>query len=617
MLSDLRLALRRLRRQRGFALLTIAVVALGVGAATAMFSMVNALVLRPLPYPGADRLVHVQRNGAGRTSACSREMFRELQARSTVFEGLAGFGWGDRARLARAGEAAEMLWTLRGTVGFFQLLGATATAGRLFSAEEDRPGGARVAVLSDRLWRTRFAADPSLVGRQLQLDGEAVTVIGVMAAGFTDPTLYWSRVDIFRPLALPPPSPADRADGVQVFARLRPGVSRAAAQAELDAIAAGLPDARRSQTGLVMRPLRETSGLNVTSRRVVWLTLGLAGFVLLIACINYDRLQQRLTAIPGVQQVSMSWWLPLENFSTRAVRDTFRTEEQPAPTPATATLAHVNAITPEYLATLGIAVREGRGFRADDGPQALPVALVSEGLARRLWPGQSPLGKRIGRAEGAPGWRTIVGVVGDVGFAGSLAPPSTPFHVYRPLAQNLTGGVAVTLRSQRRPEELTTELGRAVAAVDPDVMVWEALPARDLMSRSLANFEMTAWVVAAFAAIGVLLAALGVYGLFAAFVVDRRREIGVRLALGARTAQVLWLVLRQGLRLVLAGALLGLAGAAATTRLLAAITPGLPVQHPAVVLALAMLLIAVAAFACWLPARRAAAVDPMVVLQQE
>jgi putative ABC transport system permease protein len=806
MLSDVRLAARRLWRQPGFTALTIAILALGIGAATAMFSMVNALALRPLPYAGADRLVHVQRSIAGRTSGCRRDLFRELRARNTVFEEMGGFGWGDRTRLSRPGRPAEMLWGLAGSVEFFRLLGVAPTLGRLFLPEEDQPGGPGVVVLSDRLWRARFGADPAVVGRHVQIDGEALTVIGVMAPEFTDPTLYWSRVDILRPLRLPPASPRDREDGVNVFARLKPGVTRAAAQVELDAIAASLPDTRPDQMRVLVQPLRETSGLNRTSRRVVWLSLALATFVLMIACINLagvqlarlasrghehairlslgarrghlvrevlieslllsfaggalgvglaswctgmlaprlvvgtshttvgvtaaldgrvlaaalamvlvtalgvglvpgwlssaasvserlkhagrastgraqprarqllvagqmglaltllaaggllvrglsllgdrhpgwnpdglltamirpapgvddrDRLQpfaliqQRLSVLPGVERAALSSWLPLPNFTTRSIKSTFRAEGQVVASPATAPLAYVNSIDPEYLATLGMTVIEGRGFRPDDGPGGLPVVIINQAIARQFWPGQSPIGRRIGNASGDPRWRTIVGVVADVGFAASLEPLLTRFEIYRPFAQYPTAGASVTLRSQRRPDSLVEDVRRAVASVDPEWLVWEAMPARALMNRSLANFEMTGWIVAGCAALGVVLAALGVYGLFAGFVVDRRREIGVRVALGAQRPQVLWLVMRQGLRLALAGVVVGVVGAGLAVRLLVAVTPELPEQHPAVVAAMAALLVVVAVFACWLPARRAAGVDPMVALRSE
>jgi putative ABC transport system permease protein len=332
---------------------------------------------------------------------------------------------------------------------------------------------------------------------------------------------------------------------------------------------------------------------------------------------RFERIRHDVSRLPGVEHAALSSWLPLPNFTTRSIRATVRIEGQEPPNPATAPLMYVNPIAPDYLDTLGIRVLEGRGFRPEDGPDAPPVALVNQSMARHFWPGQSPIGKRLASADADPHWRTVVGVVPDVGFAASLEPPLTRFESYRPFAQNMTGAAAVTVRSKRRPEALIEEVRRAVAAVDPDWLVWEAMPARALMNRSLANFEMTGWLVAGCAALGVVLAALGVYGLFAGFVIDRTREIGLRLALGAHSLQVLWLVLRQGLRLALVGAALGVLGAAAGVRLLIAVTPELPPQHPALVAAMAVLLLAVALLACWLPARRAAALDPMAALRSE
>jgi putative ABC transport system permease protein len=207
--------------------------------------------------------------------------------------------------------------------------------------------------------------------------------------------------------------------------------------------------------------------------------------------------------------------------------------------------------------------------------------------------------------------------VGDVAFTGELDDPKARFQVYRPLGQQPLGAPTIALRTRGEPAAAAADLRRAVAELDPELPVYEPLSARGRSERYLRNHALTGWVMFGLAGLGLLLAALGVYGLFAGFVAERRREIGVRLALGARSAQVLGLVLGKGLRLALLGTLLGAAGALAAMPVLRAVAHQLPAHEPLAVVVLAAALVAVALFACWLPARRAAAVDPMVALRHD
>jgi len=178
-------------------------------------------------------------------------------------------------------------------------------------------------------------------------------------------------------------------------------------------------------------------------------------------------------------------------------------------------------------------------------------------------------------------------------------------------------GAMAVLRTRGPPAALAAELRRAVAEVDAGITVYEVHTARALIDRSMINVRVLIWTLLGFAGLGLFLCALGVYGLFAGYVVQRTREIGVRMALGADAGQVLRLVLGKGLRLALAGGALGIAGALTVAQVLTAVAEELPAQDPLAVAVLAALLVAVALFACWLPARRAAALDPMVALRQE
>jgi ABC-type antimicrobial peptide transport system permease subunit len=188
--------------------------------------------------------------------------------------------------------------------------------------------------------------------------------------------------------------------------------------------------------------------------------------------------------------------------------------------------------------------------------------------------------------------------------------------MYQPLAADVPVGAMLALRAAR-PEALAAPLRAAVAELDPELPIGAVRTVRETTQMTLVNFQLTGWILFSFALLGLILSALGVYGLFSGFVVQRTREIGVRVALGAQRRQVLWLVLRRGLRLALMGAVLGVAGALAVAPTLTAAAAALPAHDPLAVTVLALVLVSVALFACWLPARRAAALDPMVALREE
>jgi cell division protein FtsX len=276
----------------------------------------------------------------------------------------------------------------------------------------------------------------------------------------------------------------------------------------------------------------------------------------------------------------------------------------------------MHVVSPEYFATLGIAVERGRDFLATDGPDGQPVVIVNQATARALWPGEDPIGQRIGPAVGPARWATIVGVVSDVGAAAELREPITRFRTYAPLRQNPRPWVTLVVRT-RSPATTAREIRQAMTSVDPSVSSFEARSVREDVDLLLANLSMLARLLLGFALLGLTLAALGIYGLFAGFVIQRTREIGLRMALGAGAGQVLWLVLGRGLRLALAGAALGLAGSYAAVRLLTSMATELPVYEPAAMVVLPVTLLAVALLASWLPARRAARVDPMVALRAD
>jgi len=242
------------------------------------------------------------------------------------------------------------------------------------------------------------------------------------------------------------------------------------------------------------------------------------------------------------------------------------------------------------------------------------VLIVNEALAHRFWPNENPIGKRI---RGTGQWLQVVGVVNDVSFPGRLAEPQTRFQIFLPLAQAPWSLANIALRTSVTPEAMAGALRRAVAEIDSAEPVNQIRTVRSMVNRGLADFSLLGTLLGAFAALGLILAAIGIYGVISYSVAGRTGEIGVRMALGARTRDVLLLVMGKGTRVILIGAALGLAGSYAVSRLLVWIIPSLPTRDPAAMPVISFILVTVALIACYLPARRATQVDPMVALRCE
>jgi len=245
--------------------------------------------------------------------------------------------------------------------------------------------------------------------------------------------------------------------------------------------------------------------------------------------------------------------------------------------------------------------------------------VINETMAHTLFPNQDPIGKRIGFRGANPNWREVVGVVGDVtfpSFAASLS-VDTPFEVYQPLAQTGAGGVNILLRTTREADTVASDLKRVVAAIDRDLPVYDLVTARAAEQRQTANLRLLANILSGFAMLGLVLAAIGIFGVVSYSTAQRAGELGMRMALGARQSVVLWLVLKQGVGLTMVGAGVGLAGGLALGRVLSSLMPNLPAPEFSIVLgAFAfMVFVALAAFA--IPAWRASKTNPMLVLRHE
>ncbi|HEX2855670.1 MAG TPA: ABC transporter permease [Opitutaceae bacterium] len=805
---DVRLALRQLRKTPGFTVVALLTLALGIGVNTSMFSVLRTIFLRTLPYADADRLVRVHRvNGNSQSSPYAAANFLDLREQNSVVEHMAAFETAGFS-LTTADQPPEWLQGMRTTADFFPLLGRTAAKGRVFTAEDDREGQGNVLVLSHPYWMGRFGGDPDIVGKQLVLNGQPVTIIGVMPVGFEEP-LLWGTVDAWRPLALTAATRTDRGNhSLRVVARLKPGVSLAQADVELNTIAARLAadyPATNAKSSARLVPLSRGSQVDGDGEITLFVT-GLALFVLLIACANlanlqfartaararehavraalgasrgqimrqvltesvllalgggvigvlvafwcnhalgsrvvfgsavgievpldwrglafaflistatgilfgllpawlasrtranavlqqstrgtgspaqhrvrhalivtemalalvlltsaafflgglkrfidhqrgYDvdgmlygyvtistppsaetpesrsafrrdfvtRLETRIAAIPGVDSFAFTRALP----TWGSGRSHFRVEGQPPPVPGSERSAIVMSVSPGFFETFGVRVQQGRAFTAADRADAPPVVIINQTMARLLWPGQDPIGRRIGGTDPArPEWREVVGVVNDTRNP-DVAASGAFLQTYRPWSQFPLGGGAVVLRTRLAPESFAGELRRAVADLAPGLPVRDIGTVRHDIQRGVANLELGGWMLTAFATLGLLLAAIGIYGVMAYHVVQRTNEIGIRVALGAQVRDVLALVFGQGLRLTLVGVVFGLAGAVAVGRLIGAIMPGLPPASVSTALGATALLAAAAGLACWLPARRAAKVDPVIALRAD
>jgi len=291
-LQDLRYAARTLGRAPGFAAIAIVTLALGIGANTAMFSVLNMYLFQPLPYPHSEQLVQVHRTSIHSDSwPHSVANFVEFRQRNEVFEEMVAYN-GMGPVLTREGQPAERLLGMIVSGNFFKALGVAPARGRVFTDEEDQPNTNNVVVLSDRFWRTHFGADPVVVGQMIQLDGQSVQVIGVMPPAFEHP-LLWFTVDLWRPIAFTPEQRQNRGNNyLRAFARLKPGVTIDAAQQSMTMLAANLFRETKTNQNESMRlsPL-QLSTSNTVTRSVMWFTFGLAGVVLLIACANLANLQ--------------------------------------------------------------------------------------------------------------------------------------------------------------------------------------------------------------------------------------------------------------------------------------------------------------------------------------
>ena len=800
--QDIRFSFRQLARNSGFTAIALITLALGIGANTAIFSVVRGVLLRELPYVEPTRLIRVFSTSEGYQKSVSPADFNDWRNQTKTFSAMAA---SDVSTVNLTGSgAAERFTQARVSANMFQLLGVRPALGRAFAPGEDAESAPRVVILSDGLWRTRFGADPRLVGKQITLDGYATEVVGVAPPDMR----YPSPVDMWLTTRFRPRDLLDASRGARwldVIGRLAPRVTPEQARAEMAAIArrlelqdprhntghstrlVGLRDeivggvrpaliillvavgfvlliacanvaslllgrtaARESELavrtalgagrGRLVRQLLTESvclamiggilglGLAIWGTRLVvalapqdiprlydirvdtpvlLFTLGatavaallfgsipalhaatgqlaltlregnrgsrsrpgsarvrgalvvaeitlalmlLAGaglllksfarlrevdpgfqparvatFTVTLSPVKYEKLDQqrafgaallaKVRAIPGVDSVGLTFGLPL---SDAGFVLSFDVAGRPAPPPNAEPVAHVRVASAGYFGVMGIPVTRGRTFTDADRVGASRALVISEETARRFFAGEDPIGKRIQFGWTREGERLageIVGVVGDV-RQGSLSEELAP-HVYASFEQWPLDELTVVMRTRTDPALTLRAAYGVVQSLDRDLPVYDALTLESMVNRSLGQPRFYLLLLAVFAVLAVVLAAVGIYGVMAYSVQQRTREIGIRMALGASADRVVSMVVGRGLMLAVLGVALGTAGAYAVTRVLRGLLYGVSERDPLTFAGVAVLLGVVALVASWIPARRAARVDPLVAMRPE
>jgi predicted permease len=542
------------------------------------------------------------------------------------------------------GDVRPALWILTAAVVLVLLIACINVANLLFIR-----GSTRVQELAIR---TALGADRGRIVRQLLTESSVLA----MLAGVMGVALAYLAV---RGLILLAPPELPRLESV----RLDPYVLAFAAAVTLGTgLLAGLAPALWSAVRNPSTTLRSGARVGSGTRKVRWVRQGLVAGQVALALLVLVGAGLLLRSLANLQRVDMGFAreslviatmsLPPEKTTSRAEHVALldevieRVRALPGVSAATSVtrppfsgkggwdapytgegqsteareanpVLNLELAGPDYFGTLGIPLVRGRAFTEQDREDAAPVAIVSEAVARRTWPGEDPIGKRIklGPLDSPMPWHTVVGVVEETRYRELVTPRPS---IYFPVRQ--FGGpvpMSLGLRTQVDPASVIPALRNTLQEVDPELLLVEAAPLTQLLGAPLARPRFSAALLGVFALFALVLAAVGIYGVMAAYVRQRWHEIGVRMALGAGPAAVRRLVLGQGLLLALVGAGVGAVAALAGTRVLSAVLFGVSPTDPLTFAGVATVLLLVALAACYLPARRATRVDPMVSLRAE
>jgi predicted permease len=822
---DIRYALRQLHKSPGFAAVTVVTLALGIGANTAIFSVVNGVLLNPLPFHDANRIVSMfEETQNFAKGSISYPNFLDWQRDNRSFEAMAAYR-GTDGSITGVGQP-ENVRAQRVSANFFPILGVNPILGRNFAPEEDRRGASPTALISEGLWKRKFASDRNVIGQRLIVAGQPRTIIGVIPASFRLHVFNFRTADVYEAIGEdtdPTFYLRDSYRGMDAIGLLKSGITLAQARDDMKRVNAGLADAYPNVDGNIKAniiPLKD----NIVGdmRPALLVLLGAVGFVLLIACVNVANLllarstarqrefsvraalgagqirilRQLLTesvllsalggmfglilakwgtvaalvavpetvpraeeiglhlpvllftiflsvltgimfgllpamrmsrtdisgrlkdsgraiagsrsrmqsvlvmgemamalvllvgaglmcrtlmglwkvdpgfdprnvsyfdvtpsplllkqppdaihaalrqisatlhSVPGVEAVSLhDGALPMESDNERG----FLLEGQEPPTqrPKNVQQTLEYTVEPEYLKTMRIPLLWGRFLSAEDNENAARVVVIDANFAQQYFGGQDPIGKHVRVFELASDSNqrvltplAIVGVVGHVNQWGLAEDASHPLRaqMYRPILQsekaelkNLAQGFNVFVRSQTplASGAFFESIRQKLLASNRDMIVYDNESEEEVVARSIASQRFSLILLGAFAGLALLLAGIGIYGVLSYLVGQRTHEIGVRMALGAQRLDVLRMVLREGARMTLAGTAIGIVAALGFTQLMASMLFGVRPTDPVTFGLVAVVLCGIALFACYLPARRAAKVDPMVALHYE
>jgi putative ABC transport system permease protein len=541
------------------------------------------------------------------------------------------------------GDLSTALWVLTAAVGFVLLIGCVNVASLLLARASARQR--EIAI------RVALGAGPGRITRQLLTESMALSVLGGAAGLLLAPLLLF-EITRMGSVALPRVSGVGINGAVLAFTAL---ISVATG------ILFGMVPAWQARRGLPAEELKEGgrgTGVGPASNRLRGVLVAaetaiavvlLAGAGLLLRSFLrvlavdpgfhadnvltmrvslpdekypkpeqvtafYTEILRRIDRLPGVQGAGATAALPLSGLGGSGTTTVDATAVPPdQATPET----DWRPVTPGYFQAMGIPILRGRDFTESDNTTSAPVAIVDDSLAETYWPGQDPVGKRLrlgGMASQAP-WMTIVGVVGHLRYR-ALDAPSRP-QLYWPLAQRPRSVMSLAIRTGPDPSSMATAVQGAIHEVDPDQPVYQIRSVAQLRSDWMASRRLSLILVGLFAAVALALAAVGIFGVMAYSVARRSREIGLRMALGAKPADVLRLLLAQGAGFVGAGLAAGVAVALALVQLMKSLLYQTSAADPATFVAVAAILLLVALAACYVPARRALRVDPVIALRFE
>ncbi|HKQ77562.1 MAG TPA: ABC transporter permease [Blastocatellia bacterium] len=368
--------------------------------------------------------------------------------------------------------------------------------------------------------------------------------------------------------------------------------------------------------GLIVRSLQQVQtigpGFEVENRLTMSVDLGLQGYDEARGREFYKRLMTRVESLPGVLSASYTNYIPLNMDSSSG---SMYAEGQPITRAADLPLVSYYSVWPRYFETMGIPLLEGRDFTMRDDKEESRVMIVNETFARRFWPGQTPIGKRVRRGSVENPFFEVIGVVKDGKYL-SLGEDPQPF-AYFPMLRDYAGSTALVVNTKAEPQSMINTIRGEAQRLDANLPLYDVKTMSEHLRFSLLPLRAGAWVAGSFALVALLLAGLGIYGVMSYRVSQRTREIGLRMALGAESRDVMTLVVKQGMWLALIGLAIGLAGALVLTRLMSSVLYGVSATDAVTFAGVTLLLGSVVLIACYLPSRRAAKVDPIVALRAE